>query len=147
MHAAASALKLLDWAYRYQFFTVAFSPNGNTLASGGDRTERSGDGLSAAVHSSKPLRGMRGSVRSVRFSPDGSTLASAGTDKLIRLWDVWSARSQANACGTFGASPHRSLLARWIDNLASGSRDGAIMLWDVQTGNKLHACLKVMRSR
>ncbi len=61
-------LKLLT-GHTDSVLTVAFSPSGNTLASGGGggRTERFGDGMSAAVHSSKPLRSMRG-----RFARSGS---------------------------------------------------------------------------
>ena len=128
-------LKLLT-GHTDSVLTVAFSPSGNTLASGGsDGTVRGWNVRSGTLF--ETIEGHGESVLSVRFSPDGSTLASAGADKLIRLWDVWNADlkrtlvGHSEPVGTVAFSPHGL-------TIASGGRDGAIMLWDVQTGNKLH---------
>src|SRR5947208_367446 len=77
--------------------SVAFSPDGKTLASGG------GDAPSAHLVVSRPgeiklwnvatgkeqatLTGDRDSVWSVAYSPDGKTLASGSVDDTIKLWD------------------------------------------------------------
>src|SRR4051812_33179298 len=65
---------------------VAFSPNGRTLASGGD------DALLrvADVATGKErhqMRGHLGRIAAVAFSPDGKVLASGGRDSTVCLWN------------------------------------------------------------
>lgn len=67
--------------------SVAFSPDGNTVASDSrDETIKIWDvatGMELAT-----LKGHADSVVSVAFSPDGKTLASGCEDKTIKLWDI-----------------------------------------------------------
>jgi WD40 repeat protein/energy-coupling factor transporter ATP-binding protein EcfA2 len=119
---------------------MAFSPNGNMLASGSlDRTLRLWD-VATRQPLGPPLTGHANGLLGVAFSPDGKTLASGSDDNTIILWDVAThqrlstLKGHTDSVWNVAFSPDGT-------TLASGSADQTIILWDVTTHQPLAAPL------
>ncbi|SOF02468.1 WD40 repeat [Streptomyces sp. OV198] len=110
--------------------TVAFSPDGHTLAiSGHDGTVRIWD-MTTRRARTVPTGGSAGALA---YSPDGSTLATASSGNTVKLWNTATSQLQTTLTGhqdtvtsvAFSSDGH---------TLATGSNDGTVRLWNTATG-------------
>jgi WD40 repeat protein len=117
--------------------SLAFSPDGNSLAAGN----------AAGLIRLWDLTGMptpsnrvhREDVCSLAFSPDGRTLASGATDKSLCLWDLTRKRvrelpGQPEVVTALAFSPDGKRLCSWGIRAAQGAE---LSVWDVESGRRL----------
>jgi RNA polymerase sigma factor (sigma-70 family) len=119
-------------------WSVAYSPDGRTLATGSGSASDPGALALWDVPTGKvrvwleqPL-----GVRAVAFSPDGTLVAAAGWDKVVRVYEVRTGKLRHLLKGHTGPvnglafSPDGKVLA-------SASLDKSVRLWGVEKGGEL----------
>jgi WD40 repeat protein len=130
---AAALQRLGSRHFRVQAQSLAFSPDGRTLASGGDGSIRFWH-IPTGKELPKDI-GFRESINCLIYSPNGQLLASGG-DRFLRIWDpatgkmVHDLEPRLIGINSVAISPDGR-------TLAAGGRDQIVELWDVKTGKKL----------
>jgi WD40 repeat protein len=118
--------------HKDQINSVAFSPNGNVIASGSsDNTVKVWN--SKTGQEAITLQGHTQLIYMMRFSPDGRQIISASGDNTVKVWDAetgeeihtFKGHTSGVASATYGPSGHQ---------IASGGYDKTVRLWDAETG-------------
>jgi WD40 repeat protein len=117
---------------------IALSPDGQTLASGGDSTDRTikiwNLQTGTEIRTLQPRKG--GEVTALCFTPDGQILVSGSYDNTVKVWN-WQTGEEIHSL-----TGHKN----WVISVAlsldgklivSGGWDGTVKLWDLQTGEEI----------
>lgn len=119
--------------------SLAFSPDGKTLAVGSGEPSRSGDITLWDMATGKVVKNYADhhidSVLALDFTPDGKLLASGGADKAVRVTDL----STGKVVKVFEGHTHHVLGLTWRADgrmLASSGADNVVKVWDWTTGDR-----------
>ena len=140
-------------------YSVAFSPDGKTLAAGSADDKVWLWNLTSPAHPTGlglPLTGPAGAVWSVAFSPDGKTLAAASDDDKVWLWNLSNPASPApvnqpltgpaNAVYSVAFSPDGKTLAAGGGDgttetlpggTAAGAAAGTAQMWNLDVDDAI----------
>ena len=115
--------------------SVAFSPDGHSIATGSDNFTA---GLWSLANMTSPvyvatLSGHTNSVNSVAFSPNGDFLATGSNDDTIRLWDITTPDAPTTVVVLTGHTQPVNFVAYSPNGntLATASNDSTVRLWNV----------------
>ena len=119
--------------------SLAFSPDGKILATGGGDPSRSGELILWNVETRTMARQLidahSDTVFSIDFSRDGKFLVSGAADKFVKQFEVETGK----LVRAFEGHTHHVLGVSWKGDgsrIASAGADNAIKVWNVETGEQ-----------
>lgn len=137
--SAADPLDVSQSPLADRVLAVAFSPDGQTLATGGGEPSRSGEvklwNLADGALKLALPEAHSDTVFGLDFSPDGRYLATASADKFVKVFDAGSGA----AVRSFEGHTHHVLSVGWRYDgsvLASSGADKVVKVWSYDTGEQ-----------
>lgn len=119
--------------------SLAFSPDGNLLVTGGGEASRSGQVMIWNAADRTLVREFidahSDTVYGVEFSPDGKQLATASADKFVKVFNV----ATGDHVQSYEGHTHHVMDVSWkadLTLLASAGADNAIKVWNTETGEQ-----------
>jgi WD40 repeat protein len=118
--------------------SVAISPDGQMIASSGDRTIKLWNLATGKQISS--LNGHSQQVNIVVISPDGKTLVSGSDDNTIKIWNLATGEQIRTLIG-HSSAVHALAISPDGKTLVSGSDDNTIKIWNLATGRQIRTLI------
>jgi WD40 repeat protein len=120
--------------------SLAFSPDGKLLASGGGVASREGELALWKVEDGSLARlfpdAHSDAVYDVAFTADGAMLATAAADKFAKVWDVATGKHVRS----FEGHTHHVLGIGWNRTgrtLSTAGADNVVKVWNLETGQQV----------
>jgi WD40 repeat protein len=134
-----NVLDLAKSKFISRVLSLAFSPDGKLLATGGGEPSRSGELILWNVETKAVARDLvdahSDTVFGIEFSRDGKHLVSGAADKFVKQFEVESGK----LVRSYEGHTHHVLGVSWKGDgsrIASAGADNAIKIWNVETGEQ-----------
>jgi len=129
-------------AHRSPVWSMAFSPDGKTVASAGDAELVFWDSATRKPLA-PPSTSQRDRIWALAFSPNGQFLASAGNERIVAIWKSGQQTEPMQRIGTPDAGPFKELTPGGVSFnpdgrlLAMSAPGNSVTLWNFPSGQPL----------